>query len=277
MAEKHLRYLRNKNSLELQQAYDRIHPTRTQFDYSLGVIYKESVDPVECAICLVELREKHEEKEMWWKLRAEACKEALEMLTDDEKRYLHSRDYESYAKREKARNKLRELLTEIVEARPELQRQPTSLNELKDLEEIAQADRKIDSLRQKELFEDYRDFTEVVIEEPIKELKLGKKKNSYSPRTNEKRLTLVDDVKISYLPPEELEKYRTGKNGGSKWYTYEDYLKMKEDGRTNKEIALSMGIELDELNKRVKAWRYKIILLESGEKVKEKPKKRIVL
>lgn len=64
-----------------------------------------------------------------------------------------------------------------------------------------------------------------------------------------------NSVKISYLSPEELEEYRSGKRGGMKLYTYDDYLKLKESGKSNQEIAKEMKISEATLYNRLKVWK----------------------
>lgn len=86
-----------------------------------------------------------------------------------------------------------------------------------------------------------------------------------------------NSVKVSYLPPEELEKYRNGEHGGSKLYTYDDYLKWVDEGKTKEEIAKLMGISVATLYNRLKVWKKQP--LEKKVNKAEKPKKedRLVL
>jgi DNA-directed RNA polymerase specialized sigma24 family protein len=284
LAERRLLELRRKNKTELQEAYDGIHPTRSCFDYSIGTIFKESVNTADYAIYLVELREEHERQEEWWGLRATACREAREMLTDEERYYLDFYDYDSYGKREKARKRLRESLINIISSKPELQRKPIPLDESEDLEE---ADRQIEKMSMKELLKDYWDREEELTEEQLKEkcirlyktlewtysmigrelgievsrvkkyVNSGEENVSDKKKAPSKTQSFVNSVTVSYLPPTELNEYRSGKKGGSRWFSYEDYLKMKESGMRNAEIALAMGIEPKDLYKRLKAWRHK--------------------
>lgn len=166
MAERRLHDLRKKHAIELQQAYDNIHPTRTCFDYQTGTLYWESVNPEKYAIYLIELREEHERMEKWWELRASAYREALELLTEEERNYISPYEYGNYQKRQNVRKKFRQILTEIVSTRPELQRQSVSLDEIEDLEE---ADRRIENMSMEELMEDYWDLDEQINEERLKE------------------------------------------------------------------------------------------------------------
>jgi transposase len=64
-----------------------------------------------------------------------------------------------------------------------------------------------------------------------------------------------NSVKISYLSPEELEEYRSGKRGGMKLFTYDDYKKMKDEGKSNREIAKFMQISEAALYNRLKVWK----------------------
>jgi transposase len=64
-----------------------------------------------------------------------------------------------------------------------------------------------------------------------------------------------NSVKISYLTPEELEEYRNGKRGGTKLYTYDDYKKLKDAGKSNAEIAKEMKISEPTLYNRLKVWK----------------------
>jgi hypothetical protein len=265
-AEKRLRELQKNNEIELQQAYDGIHPTRVRFDYSLGTIYSESVNPADYAIYLIELREEHERQEKWWGIRAEAYREALQMLTDEDRSDLKLFGYGNYSKRKNARKRLSEALTIVINTRTELQRRQISFEEVEDLEEV---DRQIDKMSMKELLEDYWDKDEEPFKKPSKSTLTVKVMGP-----NEKH-SVVSAVKISYLPSNELEAYRSGKRGGCRWFSYDDYLKMKKSGMSNKEISLAMGIETDQLYKRLKAWRYKIIQLESDAKIVEKSKRTI--
>lgn len=161
-----LKDLRKQHAIELQQAYDGIHPTRTCFDYGQGTIYWESVNPVDYAIYLIDLKEGHARSEKWWSLRASAYREAYEKLSDEEKGLLNSVGYGQYQKRENVRKRLQELLSEIISTRPELQRKFIPLDELEDIEE---ADRRIENMSMKELLEDYWDLDEQINEEKLKE------------------------------------------------------------------------------------------------------------
>lgn len=246
-AEKRLFELRRQHAFEITQAYDNIHPTRTRIDSHLGRIFNESVNPETYAVYLIELQEEHKKHEEWWELRVEAYREASARLTDEERQCLDLYDYGSYSKRQGARKKLCKELEKIVATRPELQRRPIKIDKLEDLDEV---DRQIDKMNIKELLKDYWDPDD-------ENLKRPKRTPSDSPRNKSKNSTLVNDVKISYLPPDELAKYRSGEKGGSKWFSYDDFLKMSNLGMSNKAIALAMGIETRQLYQRIKAWRQK--------------------
>lgn len=62
-------------------------------------------------------------------------------------------------------------------------------------------------------------------------------------------------VKRYFLSSEELEKYRNGEKGGSKYMTEAEYLKMKEEGMSNRKIADKMGISEGTLYNRIKMWK----------------------
>ncbi|MGM7637596.1 hypothetical protein [Bacillus sp. Hm123] len=153
MAERRLQYLRKQHQIEIQQAYDGIHPTRTCFDYEQKEIYWESVNPCEYAIYLIELKEEHERIEKWWSLRAAVYRESFENLTDEERSQLTT--FDSYEESQTVRNRLKQILIDIVSTRPELQRKPIQMDVFEDMEE---ADRRIENMSMEELFEDYWDL-----------------------------------------------------------------------------------------------------------------------
>lgn len=82
-------------------------------------------------------------------------------------------------------------------------------------------------------------------------------------RTGEPRFGTRDpepfdnSVKESHLSPEELEDYRNGKKGGSKFMTQEDYEKLLKQGMTKQQIADKFEISLQTLYNRIKAWKSK--------------------
>ena len=59
IAKARLKELRKLHEIELQEAYDNIHPTRTAVDYHIGRIYVESINPADYAIYLIDLQEEH--------------------------------------------------------------------------------------------------------------------------------------------------------------------------------------------------------------------------
>jgi len=166
IAERRLQELYKQHEMELQRAYDGIHPTRTCFDYEQGAVYSESVNPAEYAIYLAELREEHKRFEKWWQLRSEVYKQALDQLTDEEKQIINLGIHGNYAEYEKVGKKLREHLNKIFDERPDLQRQSIPFDELEDIEEV---DRIIDKMSMKELLEDYWDLDKQIDEEVLKE------------------------------------------------------------------------------------------------------------
>ncbi|MFY2158211.1 helix-turn-helix domain-containing protein [Cytobacillus firmus] len=64
-------------------------------------------------------------------------------------------------------------------------------------------------------------------------------------------------VKVSVLSPEELAAYRNGERGGSKLFTYEDFLELEKQGLSKQQIADKMGISVATLYNRIKAWKSK--------------------
>lgn len=63
-----------------------------------------------------------------------------------------------------------------------------------------------------------------------------------------------NSVKVSYLSPEELEEYRSGRKGGRRMVTHEDYLALEKQGLTKKEIAKKLEISVPTLYKRLEVW-----------------------
>lgn len=135
MAEQRLRDIRRQNAIELQKAYDDIHPTRTCYDYDLKRLYSESMNPEKYAIYLVEMRNGHERIEEWWTKRAEAYKEAQVLANGDE-------------------SKIYEILLNIIETRPDLQRKQVDLSIYGD---VAEYDSLVEKMNMEELLEDYWD------------------------------------------------------------------------------------------------------------------------
>lgn len=76
--------------------------------------------------------------------------------------------------------------------------------------------------------------------------------------TRDSKSQFDNSVKISYLSPEELEEYRSGKRGGknvnAKVFTHDEYLKLKNEGKSKPEIAKEAGISLPTLYSRLKVW-----------------------
>lgn len=64
-----------------------------------------------------------------------------------------------------------------------------------------------------------------------------------------------NSVKVSYLSPEELEEYRSGRKGGSRMVTYADYLSLERQGLTKEQIAKKLEMSVPTLYKRLKAWK----------------------
>jgi chromosome segregation ATPase len=63
-----------------------------------------------------------------------------------------------------------------------------------------------------------------------------------------------NSVKVSYLSPEELEEYRSGRKGGRRMVTHDDYLALEKKGLTKKEIAKKLDISVPTLYKRLEVW-----------------------
>ena len=148
MAERFLNDTRQRHAIELEEAYENIHPTRTAFDYEQKKLYSESINVEEYAIYLVELQEEHKRIEKWWEIRLEAYKEA---------------DKRSNGQLEK----IKEILSEIISENPELQRKfPNDFYSFEDVEEY---DRRIDNMSVEELLKDYWDKDEEITEEQLEE------------------------------------------------------------------------------------------------------------
>lgn len=135
-ADKKLEMARYYNAIELERAYDGIHPTRTALDYSLGELYAESVNTAEYAVYLVELQESHKQVENYWSMRAEAYKQAIESATSGRE------------------TEIKEALCKIISTKPELQRNNVNYDMTEDIEEY---DKRIDSMSEIEALEGYKD------------------------------------------------------------------------------------------------------------------------
>ncbi|MCM3573312.1 hypothetical protein M3172_08900 [Mesobacillus subterraneus] len=72
-----------------------------------------------------------------------------------------------------------------------------------------------------------------------------------------------NSVKVSYLSPEELEEYRSGRKGGRRMVTHEDYLALEKQGLTKKEIAKKLDISVPTLYKRLEVWKQQPLKNES--------------
>lgn len=72
-----------------------------------------------------------------------------------------------------------------------------------------------------------------------------------------------NSVKVSYLSPEELEEYRSGRKGGRRMVTHEDYLALERQGLTKKEIAKKLDISVPTLYKRLEVWKQQPLKSES--------------
>lgn len=149
VASKRLEECKQEHTEELQQVYDDIHPTRSQFDYGLGIIYVESICPAEYAAYLVDMQAKHERIELYWEERAKAYRDALKVLTEEEQEEMKN----SWPS-EKVRLKVKRELEYIILTNPSLQREKTAISVLDELEEY---DRKIDKMSEEELLKDYED------------------------------------------------------------------------------------------------------------------------
>ncbi|MDQ0412697.1 hypothetical protein [Mesobacillus stamsii] len=64
-----------------------------------------------------------------------------------------------------------------------------------------------------------------------------------------------NSVKVSYLSPEELEEYRSGRKGGSRMVTFDDYLKLEKQGLKKEQIAKELGMSTATLYNRLKVWK----------------------
>lgn len=154
IAGKRLKELQQQHAMELQEAYDNIHPTRTGVDYGTGRMYSESVDPADYAIYLVDLQENHKEHQKWWLLRYKAYKQAMKELSPKEQNDLLNFKPGNFIKQNEANEKLRKALNKIVDNTPMLQRSSILLDELDDMEEV---DELIENMSEDELLEGYED------------------------------------------------------------------------------------------------------------------------
>lgn len=154
IASRRLKEIRIRNKQELEAAYDGIHPTRCCFDYDSGKIYSESVNPVDYAIYLVEMKEEHKRIEKYWSIRAQAFEKAQKILSEQELNHLNDTWYRNYQHKQSIKAKLQKELEKIIARTPELKRPTLNFNQLEDLEEI---DRIIDNMNMDELMEDYWD------------------------------------------------------------------------------------------------------------------------
>lgn len=161
-AEQRLKDIRRQHALELQEAYDNIHPTKTRIDTDLGRIYVESINPETYAIYLVELRQEHEEIERWWAERAKVYNQAYRESGGD-------------------MAKTREILAQIISTRPDLQRKQIDTAVFDELKEY---DSQIDNMSMDELLEDYWDSDEENSEEQIRD-RCIKLHESYDMPVNE--------------------------------------------------------------------------------------------
>jgi|SRR5690625_2338685 len=147
MAERRLNEMKLQHEAELQQAYDNIKPTITAVNYDLGQMYAESIDPAEYAIYLVELQEKHEQQQSYWRERTEVFKRALQQLDEQERQNIND---------PRIRHKLIDILSGIVAGKPNLRRNYKPLHD-----DLKQYDEQIESMNEAELLQDYEDFTEI--------------------------------------------------------------------------------------------------------------------
>lgn len=164
MATAQLEKLRHEHAVELQNAYEDIHPTITRVDYGIGTMYAESIDPADYAIYLIELREEHEQVEKWWSLRADAYADALGRLTVEDRNNLSHHKPGGYALNKRAQERLEDALRDVVAARPELHHKATPV-----MDDMQEMDAIIDNMNDKELFENYWDLDEQLEAEGLSE------------------------------------------------------------------------------------------------------------
>ena len=148
----YLRALQKQHNKELQQAYADIFPTRTGYDFNIGKIFSESLDPAEYAIYLVDLQEQYKRIESYWEIRREAFMNAYRMLSEEQRN-----NYNSHirSEREIASNLLRNHLDKIVNDTPKLQRKSIPIDLIESMEE---ADERIEKMSNYELLKGYIDF-----------------------------------------------------------------------------------------------------------------------
>jgi hypothetical protein len=151
IAEKRLEELEQEHAAELEHAYDEISPTLTYFDYDLGRIVSSSTNPEKYAIYLVELSEKHEKKEKYWRDRAAVYQEAVKALSEEERKHLEQPGIHR-GKYNPLRKKMLDRVSAIVAQRTDLQRKP-----IQSVEPVEEYDRRIDNMSENELLADYWD------------------------------------------------------------------------------------------------------------------------
>lgn len=153
-AERKLQILKERHALELEEAYDSIHPTRTAFDYATGELYVESMCPAQFTAYVVDLQEEHKRKERLLVLQARLYKQAVNALPKDHASNLNKFDIGSYEIRDAARTKVREILSELIKGIPELERCKSSRELVLDMERY---DKEIDQMSEEELLQGYTD------------------------------------------------------------------------------------------------------------------------
>lgn len=155
-AEKQLLLTKEEHRLKLLEAYAKIHPTRSCFDYDAGKIYSESVNPADFAIYLADLQAEYKQAEEWWELRAELYHEGTKRLSAEEQAALKANN--DFRQVKHVKNKLRSVLSEMIAERPDLQRASSFIAD--ELESMEEADDLIEEMPEEELLEDYIDFIE---------------------------------------------------------------------------------------------------------------------
>lgn len=153
-AEMRWRKIREQNLMQLNQAYEDIHPTRSCFDYDTGKIYSESIDPADYAVYLADLQAENKKAEEWWRSRAELYREGTKRLSEEERAVLEADN--DFLQVRFVKHKLRSILSEMIAERPDLQRESSFTED--ELESMDEADKEIDKMSMKEITKDYVDL-----------------------------------------------------------------------------------------------------------------------
>lgn len=155
-AEQYISQLILEQQLEINRAYNDIHPTMSSFDYATGTIYKTSLDVVDYCEYLINLKQKQMNVRDYWFKRKEVFQLAFSKLTSEEQRlYLDSININ--IKRKRILVKLKAEIERIVDTRKDLQR-PEIVGSY--AVPVIDWDKAVENMSESELLEDYYDKSE---------------------------------------------------------------------------------------------------------------------